>query len=168
MKKIILLTAFLISSYIFSQGEIQIFNYTSYNLYYNLAGGNSNGNCYPNLEGFNSPTPLPPGQTIIYNGYFNSGLANPPINTWTVYSANGTNTVLNHNSPVLNVYAQNTKWSLIKFWVQDIASGASLGGANVGVSCQGTPNLHVGGAGSNYPFEADWFTVGAVTYFVIQ
>lgn len=172
MKKLILLMAFSASSFIFSQGKIHIFNYTPYSLSNSLIGSNATANCFPNVSGTNHPIQLPPGGSVTYDGYRNSGspYVFPPIETWGINSANGNSMILPHTSPVLDIYGANTTWQLNKFALDDPSGPILLySGATIGtIGCNTTPITTVGGPGTPNPFQAFWFTSGGATYFIIQ
>lgn len=170
MKKYISITLVLICSFAFGQGKINIFNYTAYNLSNSLVGYNSsNGNCLPSFNGTNHPVPVPPGAAVTYNGYYQSGLVNPPIPSWTVYTASGAVTTQLHSNPILNTpYATTTSWQFNKFSLNYV-SGASVpyGGGSVGTIVCNTPLVDYEG-GSPWAYEAFWFVSGGETYFIIQ
>lgn len=174
MKKYISITLILICSFAFGQGKINIFNYTQYNLSNSLVGYNSSSaNCLPSFNGTNHPVPVPPnvpsGTAVTYNGYYQSGFVNPPIPSWTVYTASGAVTTQLHSNPILNTpYATTTSWQFNKFSLNYV-SGASVpyGGGSVGNIACGAPVVDYAG-GPPWAYEAFWFVSGGETYFIIQ
>ncbi|WP_157886086.1 hypothetical protein [Chryseobacterium glaciei] len=172
MKKIFLSLFAMIAIGLHAQNKMNIFNYTAYNLSNFLVGSDQTNNCIPNISGTNYPVMVPPMGAVTYNGYYNSHLQSPPINTWTV-QINPTTTLPPQapTSPLLISLGSVTKWQMNKFFVDD-PSGAPLyySGASIGMIGCNTPIISTltPTAAQPFPFNAFWFDVGTDTYFIIQ
>lgn len=173
MTKYLSLALALLCSFAFGQGKMNIFNYTAYNLSNSLVGSNQTANCVPSFNGTNHPIPVvpnvPAGTAVTYDGYYLSGLQNPPINTWTIYTAGGGVTTQNHNSPILNTgYATTTTWQLNKFSLDYVTGGGvPYGGGTVGRIACNTPVTDYAG-GAPWAYDAFWFVSAGETFFIIQ
>ncbi|MCY0979233.1 hypothetical protein PGH12_01650 [Chryseobacterium wangxinyae] len=176
MKKILFLFTLISFQLFYSQGEINIFNFSSYDMHFTLLAnnpGNTAGGCTPNLNTWGSPTILSgdpvTGNPLTYTSYNNALVQSPIVVSWS----NGTQ-VYNAPGPygILNVYSASTKWLGSKFSVNDPATGNGIpnGGFSIGGIGCGSSNIFVPNVGGTapYPIFGQWFTVGSVTYFVIQ
>lgn len=173
MKKILLTILLSVSIALFSQGKINVFNYSSYNLFNSLVGSDANSNCFPSITGNNHPIPVPPLGAVTYSGYYQSGFQSPPILTWMIYTAGGGVSSQVHSNPILAnpIFALNTSWQLNKFFVEDINGNVvPYGGNSIGTLGCNTPLIdYVGPSpGNPIPYEAFWFVASGETFFIIQ
>lgn len=164
---------FFIVAIFFGQGKINIFNYSQYGLVNTLVGSNPNANCYPSINGTNYPILVDPSAAVTYNGYYQSGYQTPPINQWTIYTANGGVSPTQHTSMILTspIFATYTTWQMNKFHIKDSnGNWVMYGGNSIGnISCGGPFVDYVGPTpGNPVPYEAFWFVSNGETYFLIQ
>ena len=171
MKKTILLCMTLAYSSFFSQGVINIFNYSPFNLH-NALYGHSPTNCFPRVTGSNHPIPVLSMTSVSYSSYNTSFLQSPPISTWTVYQPSGaSSTQTSGSSPILSVLSTTTTWQSNKFSLDYVTGGSvPYGGESIGFTdCQiFVDYIGPGTNGNPHPFEALWFTSAGETFFVIQ
>ncbi|SHK33685.1 hypothetical protein [Chryseobacterium polytrichastri] len=172
MKKIFM-SLFIMSVFsLHAQKTINIFNYSDYNVINYLVGANqTNANCYPTISGTNYPVPVPPLGAVSYNGYYNSQLQSPPINSWTVQLALNNSTIQPASSPVLMPLGSTTDWMMNKFYVED-PNGTPLNysGSSIGTLTCNTPVINSVESTPTRPYEfnAYWFVSGGETFFIIQ
>lgn len=164
MKKLITFLGLCFFSLASAQGTIQINNFTSYTLKFQLVT-ELDASCDFNLAGWNTTHPpfheyifdLPPGNSVTYTSYFDTGIQIPSMDKFK-RSDTGS---LYPLSVAQALYGSTSHWAFSKFDLVN-SGGTSVMSSTIGVPSNCNPYSYYYTNGTLY---AEFFTLGGTTYF---
>ncbi len=135
MKKLLLIIGILISSSAFAI-QVDLYNYTVYNLNYQINTVNKTSHSYPKLWSTNTLLILTPAlQHVEYlqgTGLYpfatlTTPYPNPPVISWVRQTASGASQIATSNSVAQSVFGNSQVFGFLKFSFSGIPFSANLG-----------------------------------------
>lgn len=170
MKKIFILVALTFFSFSNGQGTIQINNFTSYTLSFQLVA-ELDDSCAFNLAGWNTTHSLgyqymfllPAGDSVTYTSYLDTGVQSPNMNRFKKSDSGSLYPLTAAETLYGNLSANPSYWAFSKFSIHN-SDGSTIMSSTIGVpsDCIAYPYYD-----DNGTIFAEFFTLGGTTYFNI-